>query len=53
MVAVWVVEMTWFLSAERKSLVFSVSMQIDVHVVWVFQTDVISVWGIEVDFIPV
>ena len=32
-------KLTWFLNAGRKSLVFSVSMQIDLHFVWVLQID--------------
>ena len=38
-------KLTWFLNAGRSSLVFSVSMQIDLHFVWVVQIDLISVWG--------
>ena len=37
----------------RESLAFSASMQIDVHFVLVVQIDSISVWGVELYFIPV
>ena len=46
-------KLTQFLHAGRKSLVFSVNMQIDLNFVWVVQIDLISVWGIELDLIPV
>ena len=45
--------LTSFLNASRKSLVFSVSMQIDLYFVWVVQIDLNSVWWIELDFVPV
>ena len=51
MVVVWVVEIDLVLNAGRKSLVFSVSMRIDLHFVWVVQIDLISVFGIELDLI--
>ena len=46
-------KLTWLLNAGRKSLVSSISVQIDLHLVWVVRIDLISVWGIEVDFVPV
>ena len=53
MVVEWVVEMTWFLNAGRKSLVFSVSMQIGLQFVWVVQIDLMPVRGIELELIAV
>ena len=49
----WVVELTWFLNAGRKSLVFGVSMKTDLHFVWLVRIDLISVWEFELDLIPV
>ena len=48
----WVVEIGLFLYAGRKSLVFSVSMQIDLNFVWVVEINLISVCGIELYLIP-
>ena len=42
-----------FLDAGRKSLGFSVSIEIDLVFVWVVDTDLISVWGVELDLILV
>ena len=42
--------MTRFLDAGRKSLGFSVSIEIDLVFVWV-DIELISVWGIELDWI--
>ena len=52
LVDVWVVEIGLFLYAGRKSLVFSVSMQIDLNFVWVVEINLISVCGIELYLIP-
>ena len=53
LVVLWVVEIDLFSNARRKSLVFCVSMQIDLHFMRVVQIELISVWGIELDLIPV
>ena len=37
--------MTWFSYAGRKSLGFSVSIEIDLLLVWVIEIALISVWG--------
>ena len=44
--------MTCYLYAGRKSLVFRMSMKICLHFAWVVLTDLISVWEIELDLIP-
>ena len=41
------------MNAGQISLVFGVSMQIDLDFVWVIQGYLVSVWGIELDLIPV
>ena len=46
-------KLTCFLNAGRKSIAFSVSMQIYLHFVWVVRIYLISVWGIELDLVPV
>ena len=38
-------KLTWFLNAGRKSLVVSVSTQVDLYFVWVVQIVLISVLG--------
>ena len=43
-------KLTWFLYVGRKSLGFSVSIEIDLDYVWV-EMDLISVWGMEHDLI--
>ena len=53
LVIAWVVDIDLVLKSGRKSLVVSVSMQIDMNFVWVVQIDLISVWGIELDLILV
>ena len=52
-VFVWVVvvEIDSFLDAGRRSLGFSVSIEIDLAFVWVVDIDLISVWEIELDVI--
>ena len=54
--------MTWFLYSGGKSLVFSMSMQVDLNFLWVVQVDLIlvwdkidlvNVWVVENDFISV
>ena len=53
MVFVLVVEIELVLYAGRKSLGFSVSIEIDFVYVWVVEIDLISMWGIVLDFILV
>ena len=48
-----VVELTRLLDAGRKSLGFSVSIEIDLVFVWVVDNELISVWGIELTLISV
>ena len=48
-----VVELTRLLDAGRKSLGFSVSIEIDLVFVWVVDNELISVWGIELNLISV
>ena len=43
--------LTCFLYASRKSLVFMMSMKIDLVFGWMVQSDMNSVWGIELDII--
>ena len=50
---VWVIEIDLFLYARRKSLDFSVSIELDFVFVWVAKVDLISIWGIELDLISV
>ena len=45
--------MTRFLDAGRKSLRFSVSIEINLVLVWVVDVDLISAWEIELDLISV
>ena len=49
----WVIEIDLFLYARRKSLDFSVSIELDFVFVWVAKVDLISIWGIELDLISV
>ena len=46
-------KLNWVLYAGRKPLAFSVSIQIDLTIVWVVQIDLISVWGVELYLISV
>ena len=46
-------KLTRFWDAGRKSLGFSVSIEIDLVFVWVVDVDLVSVWGIELDLISV
>ena len=43
--------MTRVLDAVRKSLGFSVGIEIDLVFVWVVDIDLFSVWGIEIELI--
>ena len=49
----WWSRLARFLDAGRKSLGFSVGIEIDLVFVWVVDTDLISVWGVELDLILV
>ena len=49
----WGSKMTWFLSAGRNLLGFSVGIEIDLVFVCVAEIDLMSVWGIEIDLISV
>ena len=46
-------KLIWFWYASRKSLGFSVSIEIDLVLVWVIEIDMISVWGMELGLISV
>ena len=41
--------MTWFWYVGRKSLGFSVSIELDLVFAWVVEIYLISLWGIELD----
>ena len=43
----WVVENDLVFGCGPQSLGFSVSIEIDLVFVWVVQTDLVSVWGID------
>ena len=53
LVFVRVVEISLVLNAGRKSLGFSVSIELDFVFVWVVEIDLISLWGIQLDLISV
>ena len=53
LVLVRVVEIDLVFFAGRKSLGFSVSIELDFVLVWVVDIDLISLWGIELDLISV
>ena len=42
-------KLTRFLDMGRKSLGFSIRIEIDMVFVWVVDIDLVSVWGIELD----
>ena len=50
LVYVCVPEITWFLSASRKSLGFSEIIEIELGSSWVVEIDLISVLGMELDW---
>ena len=46
-------KLPWFRYASRKSLGFSVSIELDVVFVWVVEIELSSLWGTELDLISV
>ena len=53
LIFVRVVEISLVLNAGRKSLGFSVSIELDFVFVWVVEIDLISLWGIQLYLISV
>ena len=49
----WWSKLTRFLDAGRQSLGFSVSIEIDLVLVWAVDIDLISVWRVKLDIISV